>query len=318
MVRAFRVKWASASKKVFVGEPEFIFLEPEFILTHRLREPSFINSLENLTATYRINGRTIKGVAISNDEFELEKFTRSHAYHSRTSPRVHGFTFNSPRRIFRWKGHVFTFNGDIQQVTVAGKTYLLEEAEFIMLLGWEEKEGKIFSLLCGACISPRAFFYYSGTACSGTYVKFVNRLDLLPPRILKGLSKNFRIFPQGERSGLRWEGNINPLIDVLPHPPVEALCAIKLAPPEKIERTEPAGLPPSLRDVFLLRTFIYTEKGIPLKKLSPGQMRAFAQHVHGDIFDAEVKNEDALSEYRSLYESSSGYVVLCRPSLRLG
>jgi hypothetical protein len=293
---------------VYIGQPCEIAMPAKTVLGYSL------GPLTGSIKRYRVGANIIEGCAVAEDPEKLQEFEAKYQIDSVESDL--GTRGTSWRR--HHKGMVtITLRPSFETLKLfahraGGNTYLFRgDVEMFLIYKWFDEGGAITATLCGRY--EDRFFYYSGGGPQSKTLKFCARVpDILQSRFdttygyweFHGYDSDFPTVR---------EGMIGTLVDPLPFPPYEVVGALTLLPPEKVVNVPRGTLPETFRDIYLLRSLLVLEYPVPVMTLSPQQLRAFADHVNGDIFDPNTVVEYPKSEYEALWESCDRYVLVCKP-----
>lgn len=326
------VKDLFKTKNVAIGIPVEIYIPPRIVLERGFAPIDLPEEIE--LGRFKVKGKVLEGIVVGDVEDDVDEFVRYHGV-PETEPDLRemfvkrsGRRRKFPRRPLSVSGydvHRHSYVPEehklLLQYSVKGETYLLKEASNpIFIFKWIEEKGKISPIICGRIPQKNGFrrkeclyLYYSGYKKGKSFfMNFVEDYERLPEKIRNNLNGEYGYGESG-RYRLGREIIVEPFIDPLPFPPYEVVGALRLQKPEEVEKASEKKISKVLEDIFILKTFLLVEEPINVMEVSAGELKVFAKGIQGDIFDPKVTAEDFMEEYRRLWSSSSGFVLLCKP-----
>jgi hypothetical protein len=307
-------------KSIFIGKPEEFSIEAKEVLKNGLMPLEFS---EEFIGTFKISGKIIKGIPLGETSEEVLNFekryeiktenVRHYRRKKRKKMRYSKYFDVSYEKFLKYNGFSFySFNGDM---------YIIKkDAEFINLFKWIEEKGKITPKVCGFFkkrYSEKFYFYYSGSSEDGKskLLKIEKDFENIPSSLLKIINKEYG-YVGIEHFNRGYDEKKEELIDFLPFPPYEIIGAVKLLPPKEVLLAKKEKPPEKIfNDIYILKTFLFSEKPVPVIELNKGQLKGFIECVQMDIFDPKIiSEEDEIEvEYNKYWNLSNGYVLLCKP-----
>ncbi len=288
------------NKSLIIGNFRYINIDPGLLLLNgispfEVTERGKVIIPRKLTLRIGNKKRTFRGFFISEDDYAVQRFLLRHGViKSMEIKRIISdslvFTHKEPYLV-EWHGRTYAFEKELNNG---------------ILFGWDRRDGFIYPAVAGWIERrPKNYFYLHRIDASKNiaHFRFVPDPKSIPQTVISTLSRGFAF------NSLRMDERM----DIVPFPPFETRYALRLYPPSAVLRTRDEPLPVEFNEPFIIKTFLPVSNGVRIIEPSPGVVRAFVKNINGNVYAPSYFNPHWESDYKELWKSTAGYVLLCKP-----